>query len=371
MFCRKCGKAVPEDKKFCSNCGAPVEEQPAAEARPEAPVASVSAAAPVMEAGAAAKKPRKWWLWATVGGAGLLVIIAVVLVLVLVVFKGSSGPEGTVQKFFNAAQARDSAAAYSTIQPSFFKGNSDLVKAFKDGVFKQLPKSAKFKGLAYETTIDGDKGTVKLTGGKITFVRSGKEQSAPVSELGDSATFHVVKEGGNWYIEASDFGNVWGAYYKKKGDDAALATDSELEKLKTNLADLESLASATPLPPVQEWKDKISVFSKQVDTLENAYAKLKEDYKKLTDLGPSASEGYAKYADLKTQQMDKLIQWARQTIDLNNYFADNLALVRAGQSINAAAFTNEVTNRSKAVQVLLNEINSLTEQITQLSDSLQ
>ena len=74
---------------------------------------------------------------------------------------------------------------------------------------------------------------------------------------------------------------------------------------------------------------------------------------------------------LKTQQMDNLIQWARQTIDLNNYFADNLALVRAGQSINAAAFTNEVTNRSKAVQVLLNEINSLTEQITQLSDSLQ
>lgn len=371
MFCRKCGKAVPEDKKFCVHCGAPVEEGLAAEASPEVPVASVSAAAPVVEAGAAGKKPGKWWLWATVGGAGLLVIIAVALVLVLVVFKGSSGPEGAVQKFFNAAQVRDSAAAYNTIQPSFFKGNSELVKAFKDGVFKQLPKGAKFKGVKYEATINGDKGTVKLASGKVTFVQDGKEQTAAVSELGDSATFHVVKEGGNWYIEASDFGNVWGAHYKKKADDAAAAADSELEKLKTNLADLESLASATPLPPVQQWKEKISALSKQVDTLENAYAKIKEDYKKLTNLGPSASEDYAKYADLKTQQMDKLIQWARRTIDFNNYFADNLALVRAGQSVNAAAFTNEVTKMSQEIQALMDEVTNLTNQASDLSDSLQ
>lgn len=47
MFCRMCGSQMGEDEKFCSNCGAPASETPAAPAAPEVPVTPVAAPAPV------------------------------------------------------------------------------------------------------------------------------------------------------------------------------------------------------------------------------------------------------------------------------------------------------------------------------------
>lgn len=47
MFCRMCGSQMGEDEKFCSNCGAPASETPAAPVAPEVPVTPVAAPAPV------------------------------------------------------------------------------------------------------------------------------------------------------------------------------------------------------------------------------------------------------------------------------------------------------------------------------------
>lgn len=53
MFCRMCGSQMGEDEKFCSNCGAPASETPAAPTVPEVPVTPVAAPAPVVPAPAA------------------------------------------------------------------------------------------------------------------------------------------------------------------------------------------------------------------------------------------------------------------------------------------------------------------------------
>ena len=82
MFCVKCGTQLPDDAKFCNNCGASIEAAPApavetapvVEEAPKAAPAEAPVAAPVVETAPAKKKKKP----------NILVIILIVVVAALV-----------------------------------------------------------------------------------------------------------------------------------------------------------------------------------------------------------------------------------------------------------------------------------------------
>lgn len=97
MFCEKCGKEVKEGKAFCTECGAPVKQMPAA--APGQPAPPPPAAQPIPPAaapglpGVAAPVPQKKKRTGLVVGIVVtaVVIITAVLLVVLLAFSSDTG----------------------------------------------------------------------------------------------------------------------------------------------------------------------------------------------------------------------------------------------------------------------------------------
>ncbi len=122
MFCKNCGTQLPDDGKFCANCGASVEPeavQPAEAPVAEAPVAEAQPvfAQPQFEAPVAAPKKKKLWLIPVIA---IVVALAVAAALLLGPLKGwwtkSFGSEEAYRDF---VQENSTSASTSAISEAY------------------------------------------------------------------------------------------------------------------------------------------------------------------------------------------------------------------------------------------------------------
>jgi hypothetical protein len=94
-FCSTCGAEVPADKKFCVECGAPLEpyDPSAVPATPHVPVVTVSTPPPAGIPPASSKKPAAPMI---IGG-----IVAILVIIAIVYFVGmpmlTAGPKSPVE----------------------------------------------------------------------------------------------------------------------------------------------------------------------------------------------------------------------------------------------------------------------------------
>lgn len=281
MYCSNCGKEIPDGSAFCGYCGAavgaaqPGGEQPsvppsqpgwqAPAPPPQAPVPPPPAAGPAPVAGpgpqayappppggaavppvagppggyaatAGAQPPKKksalpWIL----GAVGLLVVAAVVLVLVFVVFKGgkaekadTSGPEEVVRLLFRSMEKEDAGMFLDLMEPSFREELEDTLgkhlDTFFEYFFQVVPDDVRFDIRKLDTKVDGDRATVTVVEGTMTYTdENGKKVSEEASE-GDLAVFELVRVGGKWYFS--------GEFMKELGFDLDELKDLDLDALE-------------------------------------------------------------------------------------------------------------------------------------------
>lgn len=253
-FCPRCGTEIDPGSAFCKACGAPVagpapeapqmspppapeqafrapppppgmEPPPAGEAF-QAPPAETAApptyqgAVPSYEpAYAAPAKKGGGGKFVLLGLLGLLVVGAVVvLVLGFAVgpkwfVGGGSGPEETVEKYFQALEKGDAKLMVSLIEPSQRERLAEEVKDYYDSVeelFREYYKETfpegdlKISGLQFDSEIDGDEATVTVVAGKATYTDSyGDEITESVEDPEDifyDTKFNLKKVGGTWYL---------------------------------------------------------------------------------------------------------------------------------------------------------------------------
>jgi hypothetical protein len=156
------------------------------------------------------EKKRSPWPW-ILGILGIAAVVAIVLVLVFVVFKGdnggdTSGPEGTVNTFFEALEKKDVDLLLSTIDPEALEELEDVLgmdveEFFEDFFFAFIPDDFKVEGAKYETEIDGDKATVTAVGGTMSFTdpETGEEVVEDAG-AGDTEPFELILIDGKWYL---------------------------------------------------------------------------------------------------------------------------------------------------------------------------
>ena len=196
MFCESCGQEVKPGEHFCTNCGAPVKEaaetllagMPPAETRataPQPPAQPPHPAAPAPPVpppgpppahaapGAAAPGHSKRGLYIAVAVGGA-VLVAAAIVVVLVLLLGGGGPSGVAKSYLNTAGQGNVSEAMKYVDTSYFKGDSELQEAFKKSVADSVPEGGlKFKGLKWETKVEGDRATVKVVEGKAIGKQDG------------------------------------------------------------------------------------------------------------------------------------------------------------------------------------------------------
>lgn len=108
-FCRNCGAALPEGKKFCSECGEPTGEVPARAASVPAPEYPLRQTIPVESPVEKPKRRRKslfrrWWFW--------------VLVIVIAVSLWNRGGKSTQSISARPAEPAATSAPRSTPRPT-------------------------------------------------------------------------------------------------------------------------------------------------------------------------------------------------------------------------------------------------------------
>ena len=250
MDCSQCGKEIPADSEFCTYCGAstaaagavagaaaaqPPQQPPAAQPPQQPPAGQPpqgQAPPPPPPGGAAppppgqppppgvAEKKGSPWPW-ILGILGIAAVVAIVLVLIFVVFKGDngddvSGPEATVNTFFEALEQKDVDMMLSTIDPDALEELEDTLgmdykEFFEDFFFAFIPDDFKVEGAKYDTKIDGDKATVIAVAGTMSFTDPETGEKV-VEEAGgeDAEPFELIQKDGKWYLtgETLDLGGM-------------------------------------------------------------------------------------------------------------------------------------------------------------------
>ncbi|MHB8781192.1 MAG: zinc-ribbon domain-containing protein [Candidatus Geothermincolia bacterium] len=270
MICPNCGAENAEGSKFCKSCGkelpalpaagqapgeagpveapaaaagAPSEEAMAAAEPPAAPSPPPAAPSPPPAAGAApvpppaapspvapmgggsaagmppaAGGPKKSKLPLILTLLGILVVAAVVVVVVFIWKPWDSkanltGPEKTVQAFFDAIEDGDIGAVIGLLDPQAVRElrrefGSGYEEEFEELLFDGLPgEDVKFTNLEYKTEQRQDEATVTVVKGTLEYTDDrGKKQKDEI-EPGDEPEFELALDGDTWYLDlfASDF----------------------------------------------------------------------------------------------------------------------------------------------------------------------
>lgn len=383
MFCKNCGKQLQEGKAFCTECGAPVEKpveatKPQPPAQPPAPVQPQPPAQPPATP-AAAQAPivppsvgRKRKVWPIVVGvvAGIAVVTAVVLVLVLVVFKSPS-PQAAVEKFFTAAENKDADAAMALMDKEYFKGDTALEKLWKEEVFSDMPADVDFVEVKYRTNVKGDKATVEVVEGKVTYTEDGKEKTQDLTEIQGEKVFDMVKKGGEWLISPATFGGVFAESYRQAGD--KVFTESILPaaaKLETQFTDLGNMMSAQPTPTAAQIQLQEDVVKATLDSYKAAAKDAKAAYEKVKDLSGRDVENYQKYAEAAIGFIDASISLFDESVALIDYVIAEKAQSEAGGVVDMNAYNARVSDASAKITQLENQMNEYQQQMEDYEQKL-
>ncbi len=221
MYCSSCGKEITDDSTFCGFCGTTVPTAPVQSGPPAAPsvpppmeAAPVAPTAPaaLMQPGPFAPPPRKSALPWVLGALGLVAVAAVVLVLVFVVFNnkssvGTSGPEQVVRDFYKAIEKQDAAMLLDTTDLSYRSAikkalGQDYEQYFGDYFFTGFPEDLKVTIRKMDTKIDGDKATVRVVDGTLTYTDENGDKTSEEASAGGGDVMELVKVDGKWYLSA-------------------------------------------------------------------------------------------------------------------------------------------------------------------------
>lgn len=169
--------------------------------------------APTGVTAAPAGGKKKMWLWVGIAAAAA-VVIAVACVLVFVVFHddifgGGSGPEQTIQKMFDAMEAKDVDAFVALMDPEGLQQvTAQGVSAddFKSMIQDEMTyDSMEFKNVKMTTAIadDGKSATVTVVEGQLVTVEDGKTTTDDVKDSEEAQEYQVVLKDGKWYLDIS------------------------------------------------------------------------------------------------------------------------------------------------------------------------
>ena len=226
-YCKYCGEALEGAGRFCVHCGRAVESPggpaPAA-GTPQA--AAPQWAAPAAQGGA----PQAWGgyppppprpgrsrkaTWIALGA--VVVVVAIAAVLVFAVFGVGGGgtaaaktPEGTVNRFLAAMEAKDIDKVLDLMEPqvreSLVKvgGLKDAKKTLSDTMFPF--KSVKFSNIKLSTKKSSDtSAAVTINAGTATII--GNDGKSTKSDIATDMpiTFDLMQKDGSWYLLSSSF----------------------------------------------------------------------------------------------------------------------------------------------------------------------
>jgi hypothetical protein len=172
--------------------------------------APVAPPAPVGATAAPAGGKKKMWLWVGIAAAAV-VLIAVACILVFVVFHddifgGGSGPEQTVQKMFDAMEAKDVDAFIALMDPKGMADQGLTADMLKTVIQEEMTyDSMEFKNVKMETVMadDGQTATVTILEGQLTTTVDGETTTEDVKDSADTQEYPVVLRDGKWYLDIS------------------------------------------------------------------------------------------------------------------------------------------------------------------------
>ena len=232
-FCRYCGEALQGAGRFCVHCGravdaaggpAPAGGPPPQGAAPQwAPPQSVAPVAQwaTSQTGGGFPPPptrpsrSRKGLWIALGAA--IVVVAIAAVLVFAVFGVGGGgtaaaktPEGTVNRFLAAMEAKDIDKVLDLMEPqvreSLVKvgGLKDAKKTLSDTMFPF--KSVKFSNIKLSTKKSSEtNAAVTINAGTATII--GNDGKSTKSDIATDMpiTFDLMQKDGSWYLLSSSF----------------------------------------------------------------------------------------------------------------------------------------------------------------------
>lgn len=238
MACSRCGSELTPGSLICGVCGAvvsmpegsePVGARSGSQAaeRPSAPGVAVQPAA-----SRSASIPPGATVSAKDDGGGrkrayvLVAAAACVLVVLLFFFvawpkwfrgdeKDLSGPEQTMNAFFQALVDGDAAAILSLMDPSAVEelksnaayGDYASLDEYMELILEQANPQGDLQitDLEYKAAIDGDNATVEITGGKALYTDTWGNQVTETPETGGvvfgQKAYRLRNIDGQWYIE--------------------------------------------------------------------------------------------------------------------------------------------------------------------------
>ncbi len=136
---------------------------------------------------------------------------------------GAADPEDVVESFFEALEEQDTSALMELFDAdSLEELQDDLGSSYKsdlkDYFFSWMPEDAEFKGLKYDSDIDGKEAEVEVTKARVTYEDDyGDSASVDIATSDEPITFELVKGKNGWFLSLDSFPDL--------GDDDAYFSD--------------------------------------------------------------------------------------------------------------------------------------------------
>ncbi len=210
MFCTVCGKALREGDAFCGSCGTRVESVAvsggsAAEAadKPMYP----SRQAPSFPPPQPAASGRSALLW-VLAGVGLLLAAGLAVTLILLL-RGSKSEVGEVERvmrdYARALERKDAGLLAEVMEPDFRDElgktvGRDWRKVIEDYIFTEIPDDLNINVKSTEVEIKGDRATLLVLEGTMTYTDESGEKVTERAEDSDVQEMEMVKVDGKWYL---------------------------------------------------------------------------------------------------------------------------------------------------------------------------